>query len=111
MIKCQSKICIQNNTSGKLTFLPGHSKFICYQEIKIQETPDQLQQGKIPRNFSIQMRGNLVKQATPGDIVMVQGILLPRRKPGYSNDLLFTLHMVATKIIRQKKKYVEMNIN
>lgn len=46
------------------------------------------------------MRGNLVKQATPGDIVMVQGILLPRRKPGYSNDLLFTLHMVATKIVR-----------
>lgn len=46
------------------------------------------------------MRGNLVKQANPGDVVMVQGILLPRRKPGYFNDLLFSLHMVATKIVR-----------
>lgn len=31
MVKCQSKICIENMTTGRLSFLPGHSKFISYQ--------------------------------------------------------------------------------
>lgn len=70
-----------------------------------------MKQGKIPRNFSVQLRGHLVKQATPGDIIMVQGILLPKRKTAYDTDLTFNLHMVASKIVREKKKYVEMNIN
>lgn len=34
--KCMSKKCIENKVSGKLTFLPGHSKFRPYQELKIQ---------------------------------------------------------------------------
>ena len=110
-MKCQSKICIENNTNGKLSFLPGHSKFKSYQQLKIQETPDQLKQGKIPRNFTIQVRGHLVKQATPGDVIMVQGILLPRRKTAYDTELTFNLHLMALKITREKKKYVEMNLN
>lgn len=67
--------------------------------------------GKIPRNFSVQVRGHLVKQATPGDIVMIQGILLPRKRAGYDNDLSFNLHLIASKITREKKKYIEMNIS
>ena len=97
--------------NGKLSFLSGHSKFKCYQQLRIQETPDQLKQGKIQRNFSIKVRGHLVKQATPGDVIMVQGILLPRKKTDYNADLAFTLHLVASKIVRQKKKYVEMNLS
>lgn len=31
---------------------------------------------------------------------MIQGILLPRRKVGFNNDLLFNLHLVASKIVR-----------
>jgi DNA replicative helicase MCM subunit Mcm2 (Cdc46/Mcm family) len=103
---------VENNVSGKLAFLPGHSKFICYQELKIQETPDQLDQGKIPKNFVVQVRGHLVKQATPGDIVKIQGVLLAHRRSGrFENDLAFLTHLVACKITREKKKYVEMNIN
>lgn len=53
-----------------------------------------------------------MKQATPGDIVMVQGILLTKkRNNGYDSDLSFNLQLVACKITREKKKYVEMNIN
>lgn len=39
---CASKKCKTNNVRGKLTFLPGHSKFRAYQEVKVQETPDQI---------------------------------------------------------------------
>ncbi len=42
---------------------------------------------------------------------MVQGILLTKKRTGYDSDLTFNLQLVASKITREKKKYVEMNIN
>lgn len=95
MTKCQSKKCKENKINGKLTFLAGHSKFISYQELKIQETPDQLKEGKIPRTFSVYARGNLVKQASPGDIIVIQGILMTHRRPGakHEHDLAFDTHL------------------
>ena len=57
------------------------------------------------------LKGNLVKKATPGDIIVVHGILVNQRRTGrHENDLAFNTNLVATKIIREKKKYVEMNI-
>lgn len=111
-MRCQSKSCIENNVSGRLSFLPGHSKFVSYQEMKIQETPDQLGQGKIPKNFTVQVRGSLVKQANPGDSVIVQGILVTKRKTGkFDNDLAFATNILALDFTREKKKYLEMNIS
>lgn len=101
MTKCQSRVCIENKINGKLTFLPGHSKFISYQELKIQETPDQLRQGKIPKSFSVHLKGNLVKQATPGDLIVIHGVLLTHRRQGRNeSDLAFNTHIMATKIVR-----------
>jgi hypothetical protein len=37
---------------------------------------------------------------------MIQGILLPRRKSGYETDITFSLNLIASNIIREKKKYV-----
>lgn len=110
--KCMSKKCVENKVSGKLTFLPGHSKFRSYQELKIQETPDQLRDGRIPRTFTLAVKESCAKKAAPGDIILVQGILLPQRRLGYKhqNDLAFECHLEALKIIREKKKYVEMNL-
>jgi len=75
-----SKRCVENKINGKLTFLPGHSVFKEYQELKVQETPDQLGDGKIPKTFIIHTRGENCKQAAPGDVVVIQGILLPVKR-------------------------------
>lgn len=66
--------------------MPGHSKFKSYQELKIQETPDQLRDGRIPRTFGLSLKESNVKKATPGDIILVQGILLPQKKLGYRHQ-------------------------
>jgi DNA replication licensing factor MCM7 len=89
--KCMSKKCVENKVSGKLTFLAGHSKFRSYQELKIQETPDQLRDGRIPRTFTLAVKESCSKKAAPGDIILVQGILLPQRRLGfrYQSDLAF----------------------
>jgi DNA replication licensing factor MCM7 len=53
-----------------------------------------------------------VKQAAPGDIVLVQGILQPHRKLGFrhQSDLSFECFLQAVKIKREKKKYIEMTL-
>lgn len=74
----------------------------------MQETPDQLSAGKIPKTFLIHARGLNCRQAAPGDIVMVQGILLPIKRDNWrdAQSLAFTTYLSACKIIREKKKYV-----
>lgn len=79
----------------------------------MQETPDQLGAGKIPKTFLVYARGQNCRQAAPGDIVMIQGILLPIKRENWRGDaysLAFTTYLSACKITREKKKYVEMNI-
>ena len=78
--ECQSKKCKENNIAGKLSFMPKHSHFIPMQEIKVQETPDQLREGNIPRNLKLVLTEINIKKALPGDVVMIQGVLLPKRK-------------------------------
>ena len=77
IIDCPSKICTLNKTRGKL--LPNNraSKYVPYQEIKIQETSDQTPAGNIPRSFKIVAKGENTRMATPGDIVKIHGIYLP----------------------------------
>lgn len=43
---------------------------------------------------------------------MIQGVLLPIKKQGYKDaqSLTFSTYIEAFKIIREKKKYVEMNL-
>lgn len=67
--------------------------------------------GKIPKSFIVHLKGENCKQAAPGDIVMIQGILLPIKRDGRdANTLSFNTYLEAFKITREKKKYVEMNI-
>jgi len=91
MHTCQSKKCRENNVSGKLTFLPKHSRFMPSQEIKIQEVPEQLRQGNIPRNMKLILTETNIKKAYPGDIIEIQGVVLPKRKesPAFDQDIMF----------------------
>lgn len=69
MTNCQSRKCKEDRVSGKLSFIPKHSHFVPTQEIKIQETPDQLREGNIPRNLKLVLTETNIKKAQPGDIV------------------------------------------
>lgn len=67
--QCESKKCKENQVSGKLTFIPKHSYFVPSQEIVIQEVPEQLNQGNIPRNLKLLLTDSNIKTAHPGDII------------------------------------------
>lgn len=80
---CPSEDCRVNKSGGRLYLQTRGSKFVKFQEIKIQEHSDQVPIGHIPRSLTIMCRGETTRQAQPGDHVTVTGIFLPLAKSGF----------------------------
>lgn len=74
---CESRDCKTNKTNSRLHLQPRASKFIKFQEIKIQEHTDEVPVGRIPRSLTVYARGEVTRQAQPGDHVLVSGIFFP----------------------------------
>ncbi|PVU91992.1 hypothetical protein BB559_003892 [Furculomyces boomerangus] len=58
----------------------GMNKCIDYQEIKIQEQPNKLNIGSIPRSITVLLQNDLVDNAKSGDHVTIIGIVIRRWK-------------------------------
>lgn len=54
--KCPSQRCQDNNSAGQLHIQTRGSRFMKYQEMRIQELPDQVPVGHIPRSMTIHCR-------------------------------------------------------
>lgn len=81
--KCPSDDCRLNKTIGRLYLQTRGSKFIKFQELKIQEHSDQVPVGEIPRTMTIICRGEVTRQAQPGDHIVVTGAFLPIVRSGF----------------------------
>lgn len=67
-IKCRGR-------RQKFDLLEEKSEYYDYQTIGIQEKPEDLPPGQLPRSLDVGLRGDLVDKARPGDRVIVTGIL------------------------------------
>lgn len=74
---CPSAACVANKKKGRLFLQTRGSHFVKYQEIKVQELPEQVPVGHIPRTLTLIARGEMTRQLGPGDIADVAGIFLP----------------------------------
>ncbi|XP_043260788.1 DNA replication licensing factor Mcm7 [Colletes gigas] len=81
---CPSDECRINKSDGVLDMQTRGSKFIKFQEIKIQEHSDQVPVGHIPRSLTVYCRGETTRKCLPGDHVLITGIFLPIVKSGFS---------------------------
>ncbi|XP_033226827.1 DNA replication licensing factor Mcm7 [Belonocnema kinseyi] len=81
---CPSEDCRLNKSGGRLCMQTKGSKFIKFQEVKIQEQSDQVPVGHIPRSLTIYCRGETTRQCQPGDHVVITGIFLPLLKTGFA---------------------------
>lgn len=81
---CESDDCKVNKAGGRLYMQTKGSKFVKFQEIKLQEHSDQVPVGHIPRSLTIYCRGETTRQCLPGDHVIVTGIFLPLAKTGFN---------------------------
>ncbi|XP_067138525.1 DNA replication licensing factor mcm7 [Centruroides vittatus] len=106
LIMCNSNDCRVNKSGGRLYLQTRGSKFMKFQELRIQEHSDQVPVGNIPRSMTVYARGELTRQAVPGDHVVVTGIFLPLSKTGFSQitqGLLADTFLDAHRIVKVNK--------
>jgi len=72
-IRCGNPTC---QSKGPFEFLQEGSTFIDYQQIRIQERPEDLPPGQLPRTLNVKLVSrDLVDKARPGDHVAITGVV------------------------------------
>ena len=83
LFDCTSRVCAGDKAESKAGFkgtLTPHnrgSKFVKFQELRLQELPDQVPIGHIPRSSAVYARGPLTRLCGPGDIITLDALYLP----------------------------------
>ncbi|XP_049518540.1 DNA replication licensing factor mcm7 [Dermacentor silvarum] len=106
LVTCPSDDCRVNRSGGRLYLQTRGSKFVKFQELKIQEHSDQVPVGNIPRSMTVYVRGELTRTALPGDHVSVTGIFLPLLRTGFrqmQGGLLSDTFLEAHRIVKMNK--------
>ena len=111
---CPSQQCTTNRSSGKLCMQTRGSKFVKFQELKLQEMPDQVPIGHIPRTMTIHVRGELTRACLPGDNLTIGGIFLPTPYTGFRAmraGLIADTYLEAMSIQKHKKSYANTHLS
>ncbi|KAK3702382.1 DNA replication licensing factor MCM7 [Vermiconidia calcicola] len=111
LVECTSEDCQKNNAKGQLFLSTRASKFLPFQEVKIQEMADQVPVGHIPRQLTVHCHGALTRQINPGDVVDIAGIFLPTPYTGFKAiraGLLTDTYLEAQYVHQHKKQYDNM---
>lgn len=114
LTECTSAICKTDNQRGQLFMSTRASKFLSFQEVKIQEMSNQVPVGHIPRSLTIHVNGDLVRSMNPGDIVDVSGIFLPSPYTGFralKAGLLTETYLEAQFVSQHKKQYESLTLD
>ncbi|KAF9879736.1 putative MCM2/3/5 family protein [Colletotrichum karsti] len=111
---CPSEDCKRNQAKGQLHPSSRASKFLPFQEVKVQELAEQVPIGQIPRTLTILCYGTSVRKINPGDVVDISGIFLPTPYTGFKAmkaGLLTDTYLEAHYIVQHKKAYSEMIVD
>ncbi|KAH7824009.1 DNA replication licensing factor MCM7 [Monocercomonoides exilis] len=80
---CPTEMCRTNRTVGTLTFEPRESKFVKFQEVRLQELTSEVPVGHIPRHLTVFLEGDLTQSCLPGDVIAISGAFLPLPATGF----------------------------
>jgi replicative DNA helicase Mcm len=67
--------CAACNSKGPFDLLEDQSEFINSQQIRVQEKPEDLPPGQLPRTLNVNLIEDLVDVARPGDRVYIIGVV------------------------------------
>ena len=114
LFECNSDICKTSHSRGNLHQQTRGSKFVSFQDIRIQEPSDQVPMGQVPRSLKIYAFGHSTRQCSPGDLITITGVFLTQPFLGFkaiTAGLLHDTYLEAFKITRNKKSYRETNLS
>lgn len=78
--QCNSEFCKSNRTGGRLQLQTRGSKFVRFQELKIQENSADVPEGHVPRTLTVHCKGANTRTVTAGDHISITGVFLPLAK-------------------------------
>ena len=111
---CPSQRCKDMKSKGTLHQMTRGSRFSKYQELRLQELPDQVPVGHIPRSMTVKCRGEQTRHCGPGDIVTISGVFVTTKARGYKamrQELQAETFLEAMSIDKQKKGYGDIEID
>jgi replicative DNA helicase Mcm len=96
--ECSDPACRQK---GPFEFVQEESTFIDSQDLRLQERPEDLPPGQLPRTLNVKLVGSeIVDLARPGDHVSIVGIVraIAPSRPGIGKLRTFILHLDANSL-------------
>lgn len=93
---CQSQRCKIQNAVGRLLPQYKASKFVKLQELRLQELPEDVPRGAIPRTIRVLCEGEQTRIAAPGQVLRVVGTYIPDPATGQGHEAFRASTMVRT---------------
>lgn len=112
--KCPSKSCQDNKRDGRLHMQTRGSRFTRYQEVRVQELPEQVPVGHIPRTVTVVCRGPLARVVMPGDVITLAAIYTPTPYTGYRAiraGLIADTYFEAMDVVKAKKSFAQEQVD
>jgi DNA replication licensing factor MCM7 len=107
---CPSEQCARKDGRGRLTLQTRGSRFVRFQEARVQELSEQVPVGHIPRAITVHLTGDLVRTLAPGDHVILSAIYLPRPYTGFraiKAGLLTDTYLLVQAVQHTKLRYAD----
>jgi replicative DNA helicase Mcm len=96
-----------------MRLVPQKSQFKDWQKVRIQESPEELPPGQMPRSVDVILEGDIVDISRPGDLVKVTGIL--QTSPDFSRRggklATFNIFIEANGVEISEKEYEQLQIS
>eukprot|EP00906_Rhabdomonas_costata_P029620 RCo041802 len=109
-VTCSSESCKATKNFGRLFFQPRGSKFVEYQELRVQELPEHVPKGAVPRSLKVVAEQTAVNQCSAGNVVTITGTLLPEPQHGFKALKASTVtgvYFSAAVVKQQKHAYTD----
>ena len=102
--------CGRGTGSTKFRLLTDPSKFVDTQKIEVQEPPEGLRGGAQPERLVGYIEDDLSGRISPGDRVMLNGVLRSQQKGGQVKSTLFEIHLDINSVEYEEHEYEEVLI-
>ncbi|MEM1537291.1 MAG: minichromosome maintenance protein MCM [Candidatus Nezhaarchaeales archaeon] len=108
-VRCTNPEC---KGRGPFRLMVDESRFIDWQRLTLQERPEELPPGQLPRSIEVIVRDDLVDTVRPGDRVTLTGILELRQEvtPKGGRGSTFTTYIEANSIDVTEKGFEEVEV-
>jgi replicative DNA helicase Mcm len=106
-------LCTVCGKKTAMKLVAEKSRFIDWQKVRIQESPEELPPGQMPRSVDVILQGDIVDISRPGDLVKVNGIL--QTAPDFSRRggrlATFKVFIDANGVEITEKEYEQLEIS